>query len=155
MTTNLALRHATKRVVTDTVDIGRLHEQNINAYLDETLELTDRLRVNAAVRADLFVFDFRGRLADSSGTLAPLGGRVNAARVSPKLNFYYQASPAVQLFVRSGLGFHSNDARGVVRGANTGPGVAPRHRVPNLAAPSSLPARPGGERRFLVPAPAR
>ena len=40
------------------------------------------------------------------------------ARVSPKLNLYYQLTPAVQLFARSGFGFHSNDARGVIRGAN-------------------------------------
>ncbi|MDQ2770506.1 MAG: TonB-dependent receptor [Bacteroidota bacterium] len=117
---NLALRHAVQRQLSDTsiIDFGRLHEQNLNAYLDETLELTDRLTVNAAVRADLFVFDFRGQIADSTGAFGPLRGRVNASRVSPKLNFYYQASPNVQLFLRSGLGFHSNDARGVVRGTN-------------------------------------
>ncbi|MGI4872816.1 MAG: TonB-dependent receptor [Janthinobacterium lividum] len=115
----LALRHATRRVITDTVDVGRLHEQNINAYLDETLTLTDHLSVNAALRADLFVFDFRGQIADAAtGVLKPLGGRVNAARVSPKLNLYYQLSPTVQLFARSGLGFHSNDARGIIRGTN-------------------------------------
>ena len=112
----LGLRHATKRVITDTVDVGRLHEQNLNAYLDATLDLTDRLSVNAAVRADLFVFDFRGQIADSTKAFGPLSGRVNAARVSPKLNFYYQVSPSVQLFLRSGMGFHSNDARAVVRG---------------------------------------
>ena len=116
--TGLGLRHATKRVIGDTVDVGRLHEQNVNAYLDETLELTDRLTVNAAVRADLFVFDFRGVIADSTGAFGPLSGRVTTARVSPKLNFYYQASPSVQLFLRSGLGFHSNDARAVVRGVH-------------------------------------
>ena len=113
---NLGLHHATRRAITDTVTLGRLHEQNLNAYLDETLELTDRLSVNAAVRADLFVFDFRGQIADSTGAFGSLSGRVNAGRVSPKLNFYYQASPNVQLFLRSGLGFHSNDARAVVRG---------------------------------------
>ncbi len=113
----LGLRHAEQRAITDTINLGRLHEQSVNAYLDETLELTDRLSVNAALRADLFVFDFRGQLADSTGALGPLRGRRTAARISPKLNFYYQLSPAVQLFLRSGLGFHSNDARGVVRAA--------------------------------------
>ena len=113
---NLGLRHATKRTITDTIDVGRVHEQNVNVYLDETLNLTDRLRVNAALRADLFVFDFRGQLADTATqALTPLNGRRNAARVSPKLNFYYQLSPNVQLFVRSGLGFHSNDVRSVMR----------------------------------------
>ena len=111
----LGLRHAVKRAITDTIDLGRLHEQSVNAYLDETLALTERLSVNAALRADLFVFDFRGQLADSTGMLGPLRGRRTAARLSPKLNFYYQLAPAVQLFLRSGLGFHSNDARGVIR----------------------------------------
>ncbi|WP_198172681.1 TonB-dependent receptor [Hymenobacter ginkgonis] len=113
----LGLRHAVQRQVLDTVSTGRLYEQNSNAYLDETLELTDRLTVNAAVRADLFVFQFRGQRADSAGGFLPLSGRVTRGRVSPKLNFYYQLSPAVQLFARSGLGFHSNDARAVVQGS--------------------------------------
>jgi len=113
---DLGLRHAAQRRILDTVSTGRLYEQNINAYLDETLELTNRLSVNAAVRADLVVFQFRGQKADSAAGFVPLTGRVTRGRVSPKLNFYYQLSPAVQLFVRSGLGFHSNDARGVVQG---------------------------------------
>ncbi|NML65049.1 TonB-dependent receptor [Hymenobacter sp. RP-2-7] len=116
----LVLRHAAQRVPLDTFNIGRLYEQNINAYLDETLTLTDRLTVNAALRADVFVFQFRGQRADSAaGGFVPLSGRVTRGRVSPKLNFYYQVSPAVQLFVRSGLGFHSNDARGVVQGSGS------------------------------------
>ncbi len=115
----LGLRHAVQRRILDTVSIGRLYEQNINAYLDETLELTDRLTVNAALRADLFIFQFRGQRADSAAGFVPLVGRVTRGRVSPKLNLYYQLSPAVQLFARSGLGFHSNDARGVVQGTSS------------------------------------
>jgi len=116
---DLGLRRAVQRRILDTVSTGRLYEQNINAYLDETLELTDRLTVNAAVRADLFIFQFRGQKADSAAGFVPLTGRVTRGRVSPKLNLYYQLSPAVQLFVRSGLGFHSNDARGVVQGSGS------------------------------------
>ena len=115
----LELRHATKRTVTDTVSYGRLYEQDLNAYLDETMELTDKLSVNAALRTDLFIFDFRGLHKDSvTASFEPLAGRKTAFRASPKLNFYYQLSPAVQLFLRGGLGFHSNDARGVVRGTD-------------------------------------
>jgi len=115
----LDLRHAQRRQVTDTITAGRLFEQNINAYLDETLPLTDRLTLNAAVRFDVFTFDFRGVLAnEATKELEPLRGRLTRSIVSPKLNLYYQLSPTVQLFVRSGFGFHSNDARGVIRGAN-------------------------------------
>ena len=114
----LGLRHSAKREILDTTTTGRLYERNFNAYLDETLALTDRLTVNAAVRADVFTFDFRGLLADTAKVLQPLRGRVTHALVSPKLNLYYQLSSAVQLFARSGFGFHSNDARAVVRDAN-------------------------------------
>ena len=115
----LDLRHAQRRQITDTITAGRLFEQNINAYFDETLPLTDRLTLNAAVRFDVFTFDFRGVLAnEATKELEPLRGRLTRSIVSPKLNLYYQLSPTVQLFARSGFGFHSNDARGVIRGAN-------------------------------------
>ena len=121
----LDLRHAERRMITDTITSGRLFEQNINAYFDETLPLTDRLTVNAAVRFDVFTFDFRGLLAnENTKELEPLRGRLSRSIVSPKLNLYYQLSPIVQLFARSGFGFHSNDARGVIRGTNAN--VLPR-----------------------------
>jgi hypothetical protein len=107
--TEVTLFNAVRRVVTDTVISGRVREQNLNAYLDETLALTERLTVNAAVRADLFLFRFRDQRFDS------LSGSTSAFRASPKLNLYYQLREGVQVFVRSGFGFHSNDARGVVR----------------------------------------
>ena len=121
----LDLRHANRRQIADTITSGRLFEQNINAYLDETLSLTDHLTVNAAVRLDVFTFDFRGLLAnEKTGELEPLRGRLTRSIVSPKLNLYYQLSPTVQLFARSGFGFHSNDARAVIRGTNAN--VLPR-----------------------------
>ena len=121
---DVVLRNAVRRQITDSVTAGRLYERNLNAYLDETLTLNDRLTVNAAVRADVFTFDFRGLLANPAARLQPLAGRVTHALVSPKLNLYYQLRPTVQLFIRSGFGFHSNDARAVVRDANAS--VLPR-----------------------------
>lgn len=114
--TDLTLRRAVRRTITDTITAGHVYEQNLNAYLDETLTLTDRLTLNAALRADVFVFDFKGDYTDEDGVRQPIDARKTRARVSPKLNLYYQLTPTVQLFARSGLGFHSNDARGVVRG---------------------------------------
>ncbi|WP_310392673.1 TonB-dependent receptor [Hymenobacter sp.] len=120
--TDLTLRRAVRRTITDTITAGRVRERNFNAYLDETLALTDRLTLNAAVRADVFGFGFDGNYTDDDGARQPLDGRKTRARVSPKLNAYYELTPAVQLFARSGFGFHSNDARGVVRGTLSGPG---------------------------------
>ncbi|WP_375415740.1 TonB-dependent receptor [uncultured Hymenobacter sp.] len=138
--TGVGLLNATQRAVIDTIITGRVREQNLNAYLDETLTLTERLTLNAALRADVFVFRFREDRA------AALSGRATAGRVSPKLNLYYQLTPGVQLFARSGFGFHSNDARGVVRDPNAN--VLPRalgyevgstfKPVPNLVVNAAL-----------------
>ncbi|GAA3948498.1 TonB-dependent receptor [Hymenobacter algoricola] len=119
--TDVSLLNAVQRTVTDTTISGRVNEQNINAYLEETLTLTERLTVNAALRADVFRFRYRDQRPGADS----VSGRATAARVSPKLNLYYQLAPEVQLFVRSGFGFHSNDARGVVRGT-VGDNVLPR-----------------------------
>jgi hypothetical protein len=116
----LGLRHTVRRQVLDTITTGRLYERNLHAYLDQTLALTDQLTINASVRADVFTFDFRGQLYDTTAQrLEPLRGRVTRGRVSPKLNLYYELTPTVQLFARSGFGFHSNDARGVIRSSGT------------------------------------
>ena len=119
--TDVALLSAVRRVVMDTTLSGRVNEQNVNAYLDETLPLTERLTLNAALRADVFRFRYR----DQRTAADSVSGRATAARVSPKLNLYYQLTPGAQVFVRSGFGFHSNDARGVVRGTS-GDNVLPR-----------------------------
>ncbi|WP_092768022.1 TonB-dependent receptor [Hymenobacter actinosclerus] len=118
--THIALRNSVGRVVLDTIRSGRVYEQNFNGYLEGTLGLTDQLTLNAALRTDYFRFAFHeDRAAADSAS-----GRAGKGRVSPKLNLYYDVNPAVQLFVRSGFGFHSNDARAVVTNATAN--VLPR-----------------------------
>ncbi|AII52608.1 TonB-dependent receptor [Hymenobacter sp. APR13] len=117
---DVALRNSVKRQVTGTIVAGRVFEQNLNAYLDETLTLTEQLTLNAALRADYFVFRYR----DAQDT--ETSGRATKARISPKLNIYYDLTPNTQLFVRSGVGFHSNDARAVVVNRNDSLPALPR-----------------------------
>src|SRR5574337_367723 len=57
-----------------------------------------------------FIFDFQSKLPEGGH------GRASRARISPKLNFYYQAAENVRLYLCGGFGFHSNDARAVVSG---------------------------------------
>ncbi len=105
---DIALRHAEKRVALDTVVYGVLKEHNINAYIDETIDLNQHLSINLGTRFDYFNFNFEDKMHDTAS------GTKNIARVSPKLNLYYALSKSVQFFIKSGLGFHSNDARAVV-----------------------------------------
>ena len=111
----IALRHQQRRTILDTVSIGNLYEQSYSAYLDETYHLTNRFSINAGVRADVFYMDYkdiRGQDYDTSS------GKNTQTKISPKLNLYYNLTPQVQFFARSGYGFHSNDARVVVANPN-------------------------------------
>jgi len=86
---------------------GDLNEANANAFVSETLALSDRWSVNAALRFDYFSFRYNDKLTGEDK-------RKSASIVSPKLNVTYKVNSTTQLYVRSGTGFHSNDARVVV-----------------------------------------
>ena len=105
---NIALSHTTKRVFLNDIKRGDIREGNVNAYVSETLSVTDKLSVNAAVRFDYFYFSYHNAL--NSVQPASVGKPI----VSPKLNLNYQITKRARLFVRTGTGFHSNDARVVV-----------------------------------------
>jgi len=111
----IALKHSIGREVRDTIVSGDLLEQNANAWIDETLELTEKFSINAGLRFDHFYFSFKDHLSDPT-VFGSLTGTAGRSRVSPKLNFTYNAGAAVQLYLRSGIGFHSNDTRSVVSG---------------------------------------
>lgn len=91
------------------VQFGDINELNAGLYADELVQLSDRFTVNAGVRVDYFRSQYTDRL---TGT--PTTGRATQAIVSPKLNLYYTANSRLQLYLNTGKGFHSNDARVVV-----------------------------------------
>lgn len=107
---DIALLRETKRITGDTLVYGDLREYNPSLYVDQHVQLTSKLAMNAALRYDYFVFGFTHYNA------AAISGQQGRGRMSPKLNLVYDVNSDVQLFVRSGLGFHSNDSRSVVSG---------------------------------------
>jgi hypothetical protein len=102
------LFHDVKRMLLDTISVGRLSEENIFAYADENLKLTEKLSVYAGLRSDNFIFGYKNYFNNN------LSGNRTVSRVSPKLSIYYSPSANVQLYIRSGYGYHSNDVRSVV-----------------------------------------
>jgi hypothetical protein len=105
-----ALSHTEKQQLLNVISDGMLAEENIFVYLDETMNLSEKFSVNAALRSDNFIFNYKNRIAEG------FSGKKNVSHVSPKLSLYYSANPSLQLYLRSGFGFHSNDARSVVSG---------------------------------------
>ncbi|GAB4038856.1 TonB-dependent receptor [Spirosoma gilvum] len=102
------LSHTKNRVETlNQIQYGNVNEINAALYADEVVHLTSRLTINAGLRVDYFRSQYENLLATSG-----LGKkRATQAIVLPKLNFYYTVNPHVQLYLNTGKGFHSNDAR--------------------------------------------
>jgi outer membrane receptor protein involved in Fe transport len=99
------------RIGTKTDDRVRIH--NMYAALDRSLALGPHVRATLGMRADGFRFDVSERTGDSP--FAP----VWHGRISPKGSLAVELAPSLTLFANAGAGFHSNDARAVVRATST------------------------------------
>jgi hypothetical protein len=107
------------KVFVSDVARGDIDETNLYAYASETLELTSALTINTALRLDHFTFNYIDALTAGSERQS-----VSKAVVSPKLNFSYHPNQKLDVFLKSGIGFHSNDTRVVV--AQKGNEILPR-----------------------------
>ncbi|KAA3438252.1 TonB-dependent receptor [Rufibacter hautae] len=109
------------------VQKGDIDELNAFTYLSETWELTSRFTVNAALRADRIFFTYRSALV-GEGTPAVQKNAQN--RFSSKLNLTYAVSPVMQVYLNSGMGYHSNDTR--VSAGSSGRAALPAARGTDL-----------------------
>lgn len=103
---NLGLTKAVRRNLLAPVQQGDVREHNLFLYWNQQLELGHRLTMEGGLRLDYFSFGYRNQLTGESGFR-----RQSRGILSPKLQFTYSPSDKVQLFLKSGIGFHSNDSR--------------------------------------------
>ena len=80
-------------------------EFSIGGFAEVEVDLTDRLRVNAGLRADVFTFDVESSIAENSGDGSD-------AIVTPTANLAWRATNNLELYANYGQAFHSNDVRG-------------------------------------------
>ena len=120
------LDHTQYAVVLAPLQLGRTQETSIFGYFDETIE-TGRWLFNVGVRADYFHFYYlnTAQLTDTfaSKIYAGVNPAAQKTLICPKLNIQYTFNPQVQVYLKSGKGFHSNDARVVI--ANEGFDILP------------------------------
>ena len=117
-TVDTELSHTLNRSTTlERIKLGDIDETNVFTYLNSEIKF-GKLLINPAVRLDYFKFNYQDKLAPSYKTQAE-----TEIKVSPKLNFIYAYNNDLQFFIKSGFGFHSNDARVVVQ--NNGKQVLP------------------------------
>jgi outer membrane receptor protein involved in Fe transport len=102
-------------------NIGRnaITESSLGVFTEVSYSATDRLRLLAGLRGDVYDFD---ATAKSPGSAE---GHEKDSRVSPKLGLAYTVTDDIELYANWGKGFHSNDARGVVNPVDPVPGLSP------------------------------
>lgn len=110
------LSNVVKRRFLSDVMLGNIKESNTWAYTEQQLS-TGKWLIDAGLRFDYLHFNYFDKV---NAQQQPAQGK---AIVSPKLNIQYTVNPQVQLFVKGGKGFHSNDTRVVV--ANQGKEILP------------------------------
>ncbi len=104
---DISLSNTIKRQYRSDVQRGDLAESNVNVFISETLMLSERWSLNAALRFDHFTFAYDNKIFGEYKS-------ENSSIVSPKLNINYKVNDNTQVYVRTGTGFHSNDTRVVV-----------------------------------------
>ncbi len=107
------------------IQYGIVKESNAYGFVDETLE-SGKWLFNIGLRFDYFNFYYLNT-APASDTAAVIYNGVNTNQgksiVSPKINVQYTLNHEVQFYLKTGKGFHSNDARVVI--ANQGYQILP------------------------------
>jgi len=97
-----------RKTTLDTISFGDIDESNMYGFISSEFNFGNWL-IKPAIRFDFFKFDYINQLANTYSTLT--NDKIIA---SPKLNIIYSPKPTWQLYLKSGIGFHSNDSRIVV-----------------------------------------
>lgn len=116
---DVTLEHTLNRkTVLEQYAFGDVDETNVYGFVNGEYK-TGNWTFNPSVRVDYFNFDYENKLSNLYDNKSE-----SKAIISPKLNTLYALNRNWQLFLKTGMGFHSNDARVVT--ANEGRDVLPK-----------------------------
>jgi TonB-dependent Receptor Plug Domain len=104
---HVSLQHTMDRTVVSTVRSDDITVLSGGLYGQLVSEWTSFFRTTLGLREDVYDFDVTSDLPANTGTKT-------AQILSPKLSIAFGPWGGTELYVSGGLGFHSNDARGVV-----------------------------------------
>ena len=107
---DVELSHTLNRKTTlENIQLGDLNQSNVFAFVNADFELGN-FTIAPTLRLDYFKYLYEDQLTNMYATQAE-----QKAVVSPKLNFLYNPNQNIQWFLKTGIGFHSNDTRVVVK----------------------------------------
>ncbi|WP_159947239.1 TonB-dependent receptor [Polaribacter septentrionalilitoris] len=107
---DVELSHTKNRKETlQQIQLGDVKQTNMYAFFNSEFEI-GKFKISPSVRLDYFKFLYNDALNPTYETLSK-----TKAIVNPKLNFLYTQNDNLQWFLKSGIGFHSNDTRVVLQ----------------------------------------
>lgn len=116
ITNNSQLSNTNKRILIDYIKLGDIKETNAFAYLQQQVNI-GKFLIDVGLRLDYLHFNYFDKLSAAQFTAQ------GKSIVSPKLNIQYAILKNLQVYVKAGKGFHSNDTRVVT--ANNGNQILP------------------------------
>ena len=102
----VGLYNTTGRQRTSTTREDEVYEANLGIFATADYRVNDWFRLQPGLRADGFYFDVDSQNPANSG-------QETDGIVSPKLSLIFGPWADTEVYANAGLGFHSNDARGV------------------------------------------
>ncbi|WP_158837775.1 TonB-dependent receptor [Polaribacter sp. L3A8] len=107
---DIELSHTKNRSETlNQIQLGDVKQTNMFAFFNADFEV-GKFKISPSVRLDYFKFLYNDRLNPTYKTLSK-----SEAIVNPKLNFLFTQNDNLQWYLKSGIGFHSNDARVILQ----------------------------------------
>ncbi|MCC4211614.1 TonB-dependent receptor [Leeuwenhoekiella parthenopeia] len=110
-------RTLNRQTILERLALGDVDELNAFGFINTEFK-TGKFSFKPAVRLDYFKFDYYNKLTETYDNQSE-----SKVAFSPKFNTIFSASKNWQLFLKTGIGFHSNDSRVVV--ANNGEEILP------------------------------
>ncbi len=101
-----------RKTLLNNIQLGDVNQTNYYAFLNAEFEFGN-FTIAPALRLDYLDFQYNDALQPTYTSES-----ASKAIVNPKLNFTYTPNENVQWFIKSGIGFHSNDTRVVVKQTN-------------------------------------
>ncbi len=117
---DVSLWHSPDRIRKTLKTDDGISERSLFLWVEEDLIFNTKWRMQIGLRGDYFTFNVNDKL-DLPEPLPYMDDELPRSStysqkmiVNPKLNIVYSPSESVEIFLNSGTGFHSNDARDVV-----------------------------------------
>ena len=101
-------RTANRQTTLESIQLGDITETNTAAYVSSQVS-SGPWTIHTGVRFDHFEFQYVDALLSTYSTQSN-----TKSTISPKLSLLYNYTNNLQLYVKSGKGFHSNDTRVIV-----------------------------------------